>query len=112
MKWDNLKRDVAGYVYQVINEVRTADSGARILTDLISCDFDSIRGQVNHTHDIARIYAQKAHDVVMAWDVRLVGKLRDAFPDGFPPGLRNGRLGCELTDKGWEVFKIHELRSI
>ena len=46
---------------------------------------------------------------IMNWDIRCIGKLRELFPEHFPPSLRKGPLRCDFGgDDGWEVYRDND----
>jgi hypothetical protein len=48
---------------------------------------------------------ERTMSIVMNWDVRCVGKLRELFPDSFPKNLRTGSLvAYENDDDGSEWY--------
>lgn len=111
MKWDKVLGEVAGRVYAQIIEARIWEIEAIILLDLMGCDFklpDSVTKMSGWTHrgyDLRKIYADKALDVIMAWDIRMAGKLRELFPGHFPKSLRAGPLVAACDDDGdWAIW--------
>jgi hypothetical protein len=101
MKWDTLLRDVARKVYNNVLEGRLAMD--QILIDLIESDYAAITDG-GGANEIRKRYADKAYEVVMGWDVRSVGRLRDLFPYFFPENLQTGTLVASLEDAGWVVL--------
>ena len=101
MKWETLKDTVAREVRFSVVQGKTAVRGL-ILTDLVVTDFEAARGRTNS--EICTACGDKAWDIIQSWDIRAVGRLRDLFPECFPPSLRKGVLQCDFTDDGWTVI--------
>jgi len=65
---------------------------------------------VMHTHKMdgrasIDFIADKCYEIIINWDVRMIGKLRDIFPVYFPRSLRKGNLICGYNSDGdWEVL--------
>ena len=105
MNWEKLKEDVAGQVYSHVLD--GGQGQEQILIDLIASDYEAIRGSGGQAHEIRQRYADKAYEVVTAWDVRGAPRLRDLFPGYWPKSLLSGRLMAEIGDKGWEIWKAN-----
>lgn len=102
MKWDKIKKRVADGVYEHITTSRDWETSAVILVDLIAAE----RPGPGPLSSLKRAYAAKAEEVIKAWDVRAVARLRSLFPGDFPPSLREGRLIAGYDEAGdWAVWK-------
>lgn len=64
----------------------------RVLADVVGSDFAALKSAKTSGKHVLTTYAGKAYERVMEWDVRRVGKLRELFPQHFPPSLRTGDL--------------------
>lgn len=106
MKYEALKARVAGDVYAAVAHNRSPGSNPSLGMDAAAAAlFDSI-AERRPFEASRRELAEKCLHVVMAWDVRMVGKLRELFPDSFPPTLRTGSLVAVLDDAGdWIVVR-------
>ena len=97
MKWKAIQdRVVASLTWRIHRDPETQ---ATILQDLVACGFNvpgSMR-PLNHTN-IADAFIKEMARVVDAWDIRLVGKLREICPEAFPKNLKTGSLECFLRD--------------
>lgn len=93
MKWEIVKNTVAREVFTMI---QNGGCAPLILLDLVASDFEAAKGC--HSHEISTKYAEQAYDKVMNWDIRCAGKLRELFPEYFPPSLRKGQLVCYVAD--------------
>ncbi len=101
MKFELVKKTVGQGVYSSIIEGRDWNVMATIL-------FDKCLGAkpkpIRH-YETFKEYADFAWSVIQNWDVRMVGKLREIFPQHFPPSLRKGGLVCEYDEAGdWAVY--------
>lgn len=106
MKWETLKKTVARGVFTAVQT--DWSHWDAILIDLLASNFEAKRGKPDHT--LITDYANAAYERVMDWDIRLVGKLRDLFPQQFPPSLLKGNLVCEYDETGdWCVNKACNL---
>lgn len=104
MKWNKIKDTVARGVYTQIKDCRSYDTMAVILID--KCLGLGAKPKLcsNLHNEVFKEYADKAWDVVQNWDVRCVGRLRDLFPQHFPPSLLKGNLvACYDQDGEWSI---------
>lgn len=106
MKWETIKKTVARGMY---THTLCCESGilAYMLIDLLGSNFDPIRmlpeGE-RSACNVSKLYADRVYDRIMAWDIRMVGRLRELFGGYFPPSLREGPLVAGYDEKGnWEV---------
>jgi hypothetical protein len=102
MKFETIKKKVAQGVYTNIIEMRDWNTMATILIDkMLSGKPKPIRH-----YETSKEYADFAWTVIDNWDVRMVGKLRELFPQHFPPTLLKGDLICDYdVDGDWAVYK-------
>lgn len=96
MKWETVKDKVAREVYTAIIEGRDWNTMSIILMDLVGSSFEIHKGKTQH--EVVKAYADKAWDIIQAWDVRCVSSLRELFPRCFPASLRTGGLVCYMAD--------------
>ena len=99
MKWNAIKNRVAAEVFTQIIEGRSWETMSVILLDLA---FGPRVGQPFGHNKVFAAYADKARAVILAWDVRCAGRLRDLFPGHFPPSLSKGNLVTFLDDESGE----------
>lgn len=105
MKWEKIKKQVASEVHSRIMQSRNWEAAAAILVDLCASNFTPKRGLSND--ELRKVYADKAEEVIMQWDVRAVHRLRDLFPVSFPVSLSSGKLQADYDDQGdWAVVKV------
>lgn len=105
MKWDKVKKHVAANLYTVISQGRDTELLTTMLIDMISSE------EFQLSRDAFPVYADKAVEVVMAWDIRCVGQLRDLFPWAFPVSLRKGGLVIAYdSDEDWAVNAAREFK--
>lgn len=111
MKWDRVLSDVADGVWSMIIEARSWEIEATIMQDLLACNFklpanvETTPGWAHRGYDIRKLYADKAREVIMAWDIRMAGKLRELFPGHFPRSLRAGPLQADYDGDGdWAIW--------
>ena len=91
MKWDTVKRRVADAVYTgILNQHHSMDAQAAAMMDAIA--------ERRTVRESAADLAFQCHDIIMRWDVRMVTKLRDLFPQYFPNSLRSGNLLAYMED--------------
>jgi len=99
MKWETVKQKVARDLYTGI--MTRPDSGEIIFATV----FDAMEKRRPPRESIKAL-ADAVYDRVMAWDVRCCAKLRELFPNAFPPSLQKGNLSAEYDEGGdWVVFK-------
>lgn len=99
MKFETLKKKVAD---DVRKRIMRGLGWENILLDLVASGFaakkDTKKGKA------IEAYADKAHEAIMNFDVRCVGKLRELFPESFPRSLSKGALVCGYDDNlNWVV---------
>ena len=99
MKWESLRNRVARFVDGIFMESgnKTAsgiDDRDAAIAACMSCLQKSTTDWQGEYDELREI----CHRRVMAWDVRMVGALRDAFPDAFPKRLKTGRLVAYMDD--------------
>lgn len=100
MKWETVKKTVADQVHWWIIEGRNYENMSSMLLDMISS------GNFKPAHEAFPEYAAKAREVIMNWDIRCVGRLREVLPQFFPPSLKSGHLIAEYDENGdWVIFK-------
>lgn len=58
----------------------------------------------------AREAKQTDADYLAHLDVREMGKLRDLFPEAFPPGLKTGVLMADFDARGWFISRYKEMK--
>lgn len=101
MKWETVKKHVAANLYTVISQGRDHELLSTMLLDMISS------GKFQLSRDAFPAYADKAVEVVMAWDIRCAGKLRELFPWAFPRSLQGkSRLIAEYDEAGDWVCNV------
>lgn len=104
MKWETVKDTVARGVFTEIQQCWGPVTLPLMLLDLVTSGFAVIRdiqkreNNTAHGAAIATEYANKAWEVIMKWDLRAVGRLRELFPRYFPPSLRKGELVAYMAD--------------
>lgn len=104
MKWEAIKAKVARGAYT--ETLQGSYRQENILVDLVMSDAAALVEKGLPLSSARQVYADKAYDVIMDWDVRCVGRLRELFPRNFPPSLLQGVLVCEYGEGAeWEVFK-------
>lgn len=104
MKYETLKENVARDVYAAIAHGRAPHSNPSLSMEACAAVmFDAIAER--RPFDVSRkALAEKCLAIVLAWDVRMVGKLRELFPDSFPRNLKTGVMVCDYDDAGdWIV---------
>ncbi len=92
MKWETVKRQVADGVRQMIIEMRHPDIMTTMLQDMVAS------GKFTLAHQAGPLYGDEAHRIIMNWDVRAAGRLRDLFGGWFPRSLRKGELVVYMAD--------------
>ena len=108
MKWETIKQQVGGQLRESILR-GSGESYSLILVDLVDSNFAAKRGKASF--EVITLYADKAQEVIDHWDVRMVGRLRELFPDFFPRSLKHGPLIAEYDDAGdWQVYKKEALQ--
>jgi hypothetical protein len=101
MKYETLKIQVAKRVYtQIMSEWFSMgdnedidfgnDANLAILFDAIA--------EKRPVRASRQDLANKCYEVVMDWDVRMVGRLREIFPKYFPASLKKGKLVAYMAD--------------
>ncbi len=101
MKFDAIKRTIGQGVYSSIIEARDWNVMACILLDKCLGPKPSAPQYCATFKE----YADFAWNVIDNWDVRMVGKLREIFPQHFPKSLSKGKLICEYDEAGdWAVY--------
>jgi hypothetical protein len=69
--------------------------------------FDAIAEKRNFNTSLAAI-SEKVSDIIEAWDIRCISRLRNLFPEAFPKTLRKGKLYAEYDENAdWCVFSDH-----
>lgn len=92
MKYDKLKKQVAGVVCSSIHQMRHDEANIAALLDCVA-EKRKFYTSLNALEALVR-------ERILAWDIRLVGKLRDLFPGAFPKTLRKGLLICDYSEQG------------
>lgn len=112
IKWDTLKENIGAMIYSSIAELRDEKAVCQILADAAMSDYEALKqirhkeGELNRTFPLIREYAERARKIVMMWDVRCAGQLRDLFPMHFPKHMRTGQLIADYDAKGdWVIMK-------
>jgi hypothetical protein len=107
MKYEIIKEQVAREVFSAIERGGMYGvGGANPYEAAVAAMFHSVAERQPFDVSLKEL-AGKAHNVVMAWDVRMVGKLRDLFPGFFPKSLSKGKLVAEYDEAGdWVVFVV------
>lgn len=107
MTWKKIQETVCTGLHADIIECRNPATVTAMLQDLIASNFEAMKGVKRHEETYA--YAEKACEIVMKWDVRCVIKLRELFPQHFPPSLSKGQLLCYMADNknaDWMVERV------
>lgn len=104
-KWDKIKDTVASAVGRELAD-SFSPRGKEAAIAAVLCVIDEpARGDWRtRVEEIA----SAAEARILAWDVRLAGRLRDLFPEFFPPELRSGALAAEMDDSpgaDWVVYR-------
>lgn len=100
MKWDRVKKKTASMVYTHILEGHSFETMAVILLDGVA------QNKPVSKKDFY-VYADKAYEIIMNWDIRCAGKLRDTFPWAFPTSLcKPGQFCAGIDDESgdWELW--------
>lgn len=101
MKWETVKKYVANGLAQTIIECRDWQIMTTILIDKLGDSQPAI------ARTACPVYAAKAREVIMAWDIRCAERLRELFPGYFPPSLRGPkRLIAEYDEAGDWVLNV------
>lgn len=101
MKYEKVKQAVGRGVYTTVIEGRDFNVMATILIDKMLGEKPK---PIKH-YETFKEYADFAWEVIQNWDVRCVGRLRELFPQHFPPSLSKGSLVCEYDEQGdWAVY--------
>ena len=104
MKWDKILRNIAADVRAAVLHM-TGDTIGIILADLVASYYQVLRDEGKTHREAVEIYADKAYDHVMEWDIRACGRLRDLFPQFWPKSLM-GELVAEYDDDGdWALYR-------
>jgi hypothetical protein len=103
MKWDKVKSTIAREVYSNIKNTSISTNVANILLDLVVSDFQLCKENKIAPRKTIQLYADKAYEIIMNWDIRCINRLRDLFPSYFPKSLMKGELIIDFTDN-WYVF--------
>ena len=107
MRWEAVKRKVADAVYTGIKYQRyNMDAQAAAMMDAIA--------ERRTVQESAADLADRCHKIIMGWDVRMAPKLRDLFPEHFPPSLRGGKLAAYMEDSEdspWILYKLGPTQS-
>lgn len=105
MKYEIIKERVACLVFTAIEQGGMYGvGGANKYEAVVAAVFHSVAERQPVAVSLKEL-AGKAYDIVMAWDVRMVGKLRELFPEFFPKSLSKGKLIAEYDEQGdWVVF--------
>lgn len=100
MKYETLLNNVAADVhYSVINSVWMTDDTA------VAALFAAAMAPAP-AHATIRHLADEASKIVLRWDVRAIGRLRELFPRSFPRSLRSGRLVADYDQNGdWVICR-------
>lgn len=70
----------------------------------LAATFDSIAERRPFRKSLEAL-ADQAETIILNWDIRRVGKLRELFPHYFPKSLQNKELICDYDANGnWAVF--------
>lgn len=105
MKYDTLRARVAADVAHAVRNCCTVGPiyGPDVMTAAL---FDGM-AEKRRVWESLEALAAECTRIVMAWDVRMVGKLRDLFPDSFPRNLRTGPLRADYDEAGnWVVHPL------
>lgn len=105
MKFEAIKHQVATGLHRVI--LHGGDGGPPgpplKYEAAMAAMFDSLAERRPFQASLEAL-ANECRARVLNWDVRCVGKLRELFPDLFPPSLRKGPLVADYCDDGeWMV---------
>lgn len=98
MLYETIKRQVASHLYTEIKCGLPLSAAAETLLSTV--------GDVKGYYASLEALADKAYAVIMAWDVRCVGRLRTLFPQHFPKALARGALLAKMreSDSEWVVI--------
>lgn len=103
MKYEAIKKQVAQNVYSMLEQGRGGDT---TYAAAVAAMFDAIAERRPFEQSMKAL-ADKCYNIIMNWDIRMVGKLRELFPVFFPASLRTGKLQCDYDGAGdWIVFKV------
>ena len=107
MKYETILKRVAGDVHAIIMRGGiVAIGGSKQYDAAVAAMFNAVAERVRFD-DSLKALADRAADIILAWDVRMVGKLRELFPDQFPKSLQKGKLTADYDDDGdWAVFVL------
>lgn len=91
MRWNTVKKRVADEVYTgILHNSFNYDAVAATLMDAVA--------ECRTVRESAADLAFRCHEIIMNWDVRSVGRLRDLFPQYFPHSLKRGPLKAYMED--------------
>lgn len=96
MKYEQVKERVARGVYTQVLELRDQNAATYAL-------MDAVAERRPHRASL-QVFADKCYEIIMAWDVRCVGKLRELFPGYFPPSLKGPLEAGYDADGDWAVW--------
>lgn len=97
MRYERIKATVARSVYSQIIQHRSENCAAEM-----AAMFDAVAEKRPFGVSL-QVLADRCYDIIMNYDVRCVGKLRELFPGHFPATLRKGQLIAVYDDTGWDV---------
>jgi len=103
MKYETLRARVAADVFHAVRNCCTVGPiyGPDVMTAAL---FDGI-AEKRRVWESLEALATECARIVMAWDVRKVGKLRELFPASFPRHLRTGPLIADYDAAGdWAIY--------
>jgi hypothetical protein len=105
MKYEIIKERVACLVFSAIERGGMYGvGGANKYEAAVAAMFNAIAERQSFDASLKEL-AGKAYDVIMAWDIRMVGRLRELFPEFFPKSLSKGKLVAEYDEQGdWVIF--------
>lgn len=99
MKWETLKERVAETICYGL------ERGAHHQGHVALFTYANRMATGASTWESIQELCTEVRRIVANWDIRMVGKLRELYPDQFPSNLRQGPLIAEMNDKGdWIVL--------
>lgn len=103
MRYDALLMHVAREVQDEILRGRAGITGQYEVA--ITALFDAVAERRPFAQSLEDL-AGRVRSIILRWDIRCIGALREKFPQQFPAVLRNGPLILEYDDMGeWIVLK-------
>ncbi len=108
MKWDNIRLKIAKGMKQEIltSPMRWCELLADSLFTGTMMDFLQCRDGRGIARTSIKEVTNQTHKMILKWDVRQVGRLRELFPHLFPHSLAHGELIAGMDGKGdWCVDK-------